>query len=124
VWPYKVDRALLPPGAPDVWVPHTHHIYGETRALFTAAGFGGFRFSTFEFPPPQAALARWLDGQGARGRNAVDVLEAFCRRVPLLNRLGAHMLVVCRKTGDPVGATPPAGLWPGPFSEPAVAATR
>jgi ubiquinone/menaquinone biosynthesis C-methylase UbiE len=117
VWPYKVDRSLLPPGAPDVWVPHTHHIYGETRAMFAAAGFGDFHFSTFEFPPPQAATSRWLDKRGARGRQAVDVLEAICRRIPLVKRLGAHMLVVCRKTDAAVSATPPPGVWPGPFSE-------
>jgi ubiquinone/menaquinone biosynthesis C-methylase UbiE len=118
VWPYKVDRAILPPDAPDVWVPHTHHIYAETRAMFEAAGFRQFHFSTFEFPPPQAKFAQWLDGQGRRGRRAVDRLEWLCRRVPLVNRLGAHMLVVSRKTAAPVSATPPAGVWPGPFSEP------
>ncbi|HUR76468.1 MAG TPA: class I SAM-dependent methyltransferase [Acidimicrobiales bacterium] len=117
VWPYKVDRSLLPPDAPDVWIPHTHHIYGETRAMFAAAGFGSFRFSTFEFPPPQSRLATWLDARGDPGRRAVDVIEAGCRRVPLLNRLGAHMLVVCRKLAEPRTATPSAGIWPGPFSE-------
>ncbi|MEY2471896.1 MAG: 2-polyprenyl-6-hydroxyphenyl methylase / 3-demethylubiquinone-9 3-methyltransferase [Actinomycetota bacterium] len=117
IWPYKVDRSLLPPGAPDVWVPHTHHIYAETRAMFAAAGFGGFRFSTFEFPPPQAKLAKFFDARGARGRRAVDVLERVCRAIPLVNRLGCHMLVVCEKQRAPVAPTPPAGVWPGPFSE-------
>jgi ubiquinone/menaquinone biosynthesis C-methylase UbiE len=117
VWPYKVDRALLPADAPDVWVPHTHHIYAETRAMFAAAGFADFRFSTFEFPPPQAATAKWLDAKGERGRRAVDALEAVCQRLPLVNRLGTHMLVVCRKTTAPVSPTPPPGVWPGPFSE-------
>ncbi|HVV37372.1 MAG TPA: class I SAM-dependent methyltransferase [Acidimicrobiales bacterium] len=116
VWPYKVDRALLPPDAPDVWVPHTHHIYGETRAMFAAAGFGDFHFSTFEFPPPQSQSAKFFDRRGEWGRRAVDVVERVCRAVPLLNRLGCHMLVVCRKTGAPVSLTPPPGVWPGPFS--------
>jgi ubiquinone/menaquinone biosynthesis C-methylase UbiE len=117
VWPYKVDRALLPAGAPDVWVPHTHHIYAQTRAMFATAGFRAFRFSTFEFPPPQSRLARWLDAHGDRGRRAVDALERLCRVLPLVNRLGAHMLVVCRKEASPVTDAPPPGVWPGPFSE-------
>jgi hypothetical protein len=117
VWPYKVDRSLLPPGAPDVWVPHTHHIYAETRAMFVAAGFGAFHFSTFEFPPPQSRLAKFFDARGEQGRRAVDVLEKACRVTPLLKRLGCHMLVVCTKQRDPVASVPPAGVWPGPFSE-------
>jgi ubiquinone/menaquinone biosynthesis C-methylase UbiE len=116
VWPYKMDRSILPPGAPDVWLPHTHHIYAETRAMFAAAGLDAFSFSTFEFPPPQAKLAAWLDKRGEAGRRAVDGLEAVCRRVPLLNRLGCHMLVLARKARAPIAATPPAGVWPGPFS--------
>ena len=56
VWPHKMDRSILPADAPDVWLPHTHHIYGETRAMFAAAGLDAFEFSTFEFPPPQAKL--------------------------------------------------------------------
>jgi ubiquinone/menaquinone biosynthesis C-methylase UbiE len=117
VWPYKVDRTLLAPGAPDVWVPHTHHIYAETRAMFAAAGFDKFAFSTFEFPPPQSQLAKFFDARGDRGRKAVDVLERVCRAIPLLNRLGCHMLVVCTKEREPVAAAPPPGIWPGPFSE-------
>jgi ubiquinone/menaquinone biosynthesis C-methylase UbiE len=117
VWPYKVDRALLPPGAPDVWVPHTHHIYGETRAMFAAAGFDDFHFSTFEFPPPQAQLATFFDARGAAGRLGHAGLDGVARATPLLNRLGCHMLVVCTKRRDPVAAAPPPGIWPGPFSE-------
>src|SRR5439155_15512581 len=67
VWPEPVDRALLPEGSPDVYVPHTHHIQGETRALFRAAGLETFAASSFEFPPPQSALARWLDARGEPG---------------------------------------------------------
>jgi ubiquinone/menaquinone biosynthesis C-methylase UbiE len=118
VWPYKVDGAILAPGAPDVWLPHTHHIYAETRGMFAAAGMDAVSFSTFEFPPPQARLSAWLDARGEAGRRAVDVLEAVCRRLPLVNRLGCHMLVVSTKRRPPVASTPPAGLWPGPFSEP------
>jgi ubiquinone/menaquinone biosynthesis C-methylase UbiE len=120
VWPYKMDRAILPPGAPDVWLPHTHHIYAETREMFRSAGLEAVSFSTFEFPPPQAHLSAWLDRRGDAGKRAVDVLEAICRRVPLLNRLGCHMLVVSRKTRPPVADAPPLGVWPGPFSEPGV----
>lgn len=117
VWPHKISRELLPAGAPDVWLPHTHHIYGETRAMFAAAGLDAFHFSTFEFPPPQAATAQWLQARGEAGRRAVDILEAVCRRVPLVNRLGCHMLVLARKARPPVAATPPVGVWPGPFSD-------
>ncbi|MEY2425346.1 MAG: hypothetical protein QOI61_918 [Actinomycetota bacterium] len=118
VWPYKMDRSILPPGAPDVWLPHTHHIYAETRDLFRAAGLEPVSFSTFEFPPPQARLSAWLDRRGEPGRRAVDALEALCRRVPLVKRLGCHMLVVSRKERGPVASVPPPGVWPGPFSEP------
>lgn len=117
VWPHKMDRSILPPDAPDVWLPHTHHIYAETRAMFAAAGLDSFHFSTFEFPPPQAKLSSWLDGRGAPGKRAVDALEFVCTHLPLVKRLGCHMLVLARKTRQPVAATPPPGVWPGPFSE-------
>ncbi len=117
VWPYKVDRAILPPGAPDVWLPHTHHIYAETRSMFASAGLDATAFSTFEFPPPQARLSAFLDRRGESGRKAVDVLEAVCQRLPLIRRLGCHMLVVSVKERPPVAPKPPAGVWPGPFSE-------
>ncbi len=117
VWPHKMDRSILPPGAPDVWLPHTHHIYAETRAMFAAAGLDAFAFSTFEFPPPQAKLSAWLDARGDAGKRAVDALEAVCERLPLVNRLGCHMFVLARKNRMAVAARPPAGLWPGPFSE-------
>ena len=61
-----------------VYVPHTHHIYAETRDLFGAAGLDTFHWSSFEFPPPQARFGQWLDSQGARGQRAVDVIEAVC----------------------------------------------
>ncbi|MEY2399659.1 MAG: 2-polyprenyl-6-hydroxyphenyl methylase / 3-demethylubiquinone-9 3-methyltransferase [Actinomycetota bacterium] len=116
VWPHKMDRSILPADAPDVWLPHTHHIYAETRAMFAAAGLDAFEFSTFEFPPPQAKLSAWLDGRGEPGRRAVDALEAVCERVPLVNRLGCHLFVLARKNRAPATALPPAGVWPGPFS--------
>jgi SAM-dependent methyltransferase len=115
VWPYPVDRAILPDGATDVWVPHTWHKQAETTRLFAAAGLRTTRASTFEFPPPQSASARWLDRQGARGRRLVDGIEAVCRRTPLLRRLGCHVLMVAERTPGPVPPRPP-GIWPGPFS--------
>src|SRR4051812_15572728 len=53
VWPEAVPN---PAGGADerVHLPHTHHIQAETRAMFAAAGLETFRWSTFEFPPPQA----------------------------------------------------------------------
>lgn len=117
VWPWPVDADILPDGSPPVYLPHTHHIFGETKELFAAAGLDTFHFSTFEFPPPQAASARWLDARGPAGQRAVDALEALCQAVPLLNRMGCHVLVVSRKARPPVAASPPPGVWPGPFSD-------
>jgi SAM-dependent methyltransferase len=116
LWPHPLDREILPEGAPDVWLPHTHHIYAETAALFAAAGLVPTRWSTFEFPPPQAATARWLEGRGATGRRAVDAVEWICTRTPGVRRLGCHLLVVSTRLHDPVTPTPPPGVWPGPFS--------
>jgi SAM-dependent methyltransferase len=116
VWPWPVDRDLLPEGSPDVYVPHTHHIMAETRAMFAAAGLDTFRWSTFEFPPPQAATAMWLDKRGPAGRKAVDVIEWVAQRTPGVRRLGCHVFMRARKTTDPVAPTPPPGVWPGPFS--------
>lgn len=117
VWPHKMDRSILPPDAPDVWLPHTHHIYAETRAMFAASGMDAYKFLTFEFPPPQAKLSAWLDAKGEAGKKAVDAIEAVCTRLPLVKRLGCHMLVLSRKNRAPVSSTPPLGIWPGPFSE-------
>ena len=117
VWPHKMDRSILPPDAPDVWLPHTHHIYAETAAMFAAAGLDPYRFTTFEFPPPQAELSAWLDRKGDAGKRAVDALEAVCQRVPLVNRMGCHLFVVSRKQRPPIAPTPPPGVWPGPFSD-------
>jgi SAM-dependent methyltransferase len=116
VWPYPVDRELLPPGSPPVHVPHTHHIMAETRALFAAAGLDTIRWSTFEFPPPQARTSRWLDARGELGRRVVDAIEAVAQRTPGIRRLGCHLFMVARKVRDPVAPTPPPGIWPGPFS--------
>lgn len=118
IWPWPVDAELLPPGSPAVYLPHTHHIFGETSELFGAAGLDTVHFSTFEFPPPQSATAKWLDQRGAVGRRIVDVIELVARATPLVRLLGCHMLVVARKERAPVAARPPAGVWPGPFSGP------
>jgi ubiquinone/menaquinone biosynthesis C-methylase UbiE len=116
IWPERVDPTLLPADVGAVYLPHTHHIQGETRRLFAAAGLTTFAWSSFEFPPPQSATARWLDAKGEWGRQAVDLIEAVARRTPVLRRLGCHLLMEARKTGEPVAAAPPAGVWPGPFS--------
>lgn len=116
VWPWPVDRALLPEGSPDVWLPHTWHKQAETARVLAAAGLDTVSASTFEFPPPQSASARWLDARGPLGRRLVDALEAACQATPLLNRLGCHLLLVARRSAAPVTAPPP-GVWPGPFSQ-------
>jgi SAM-dependent methyltransferase len=116
VWPEPVDRALVPPDGPDVYLPHTHHIFGETRRLFAAAGLDTVRWSTFEFPPPQSATAKWLEAHGERGRRGVDAIEAVARQLPLVRRLGCHLFMTARKVAAPAGPEPSPGLWPGPFS--------
>jgi SAM-dependent methyltransferase len=115
VWPWPVDRSILPDGAPDVWLPHTWHKQAETTRLFAAAGLRTTHASTFEFPPPQSATATWLDARGPVGQRLVDVIEAGCQRLPLVNRLGCHLLMVAVRTDQPV-TSPPPGIWPGPFS--------
>jgi SAM-dependent methyltransferase len=115
VWPWPVDRRVLPPDAPDVWMPHTWHKQAETSRMFEAAGLVTVRASTFEFPPPQSATARWLDGRGQAGRTMVDAIEAVCTRLPLVSRLGCHVLMVARRTTGGA-SSPPPGIWPGPFS--------
>jgi SAM-dependent methyltransferase len=117
VWPQPIDPELAAPGSPPVYLAHTHHIYGETRALFARAGLATVRWSTFEFPPPQAATSARLERWGAAGRRTVDVIEAVARRVPLVRRLGCHLMVVARKEGPPAAPAPPPGVWPGPFSQ-------
>jgi hypothetical protein len=117
VWPEPLDPAILPPGTGDVYVPHTHHIQGETRQLFAAAGLDTVRWSSFEFPPPQSATSRWLNGRGEVGKRVVDAIEAVASRTPVVRRLGCHLFMVARKTRAPVASTPPAGVWQGPFSD-------
>lgn len=117
VWPWPVDADLLPPGWGPVYLPHTHHIQGETARMFAAAGMDTVTWSTFEFPPPQSATARALEHAGVVGRRAVDVIEAVARRTPVVRRLGCHLMIVARKTRPQLSATPPPGIWPGPFSE-------
>jgi SAM-dependent methyltransferase len=115
VWPEPVDPAVLSAGAPTTWLPHTWHKQGETRRMFAAAGLATMTASTFEFPPPQSRLARRLDQGGDATRRFVDVFEAGCQAVPLLNRLGCHLMMVARRTS--AGSDlPPPGIWPGPFS--------
>jgi SAM-dependent methyltransferase len=115
VWPESIPNPV--PGATEpVYVPHTHHIQAETRALFAAAGLQTFSWSTFEFPPPQSATATWLDKRGRRGRQIVDVIEALATRTPVIKRLGCHLFMLARKEHDPATAEPPPGAWPGPFS--------
>ncbi|HVB26761.1 MAG TPA: methyltransferase domain-containing protein [Mycobacteriales bacterium] len=115
VWPEPVARVILPEGSPEVYVPHTWHKQAETRRMFAAAGLETVHASSFEFPPPQSRTARWLEARGAPGRRVVDLIEAACGSVPLLNRLGCHVLMVARRV--PGGAPfPPPGIWPGPFS--------
>ena len=116
VWPVPVDPELLPAGSSPVYLPHTHHIQGETRALFTAAGLSTFKWTTFEFPPPQAATTAWLERRGERGRRLVDAIEGVATRTPGVRRLGCHLFMRARKEGSPVAVAPPAGVWPGPFS--------
>jgi ubiquinone/menaquinone biosynthesis C-methylase UbiE len=121
IWPEPMDPSILPPNAPAVYMPHTHHIYAETRDLLAAAGLSSFSFSTFEFPPPQAATSGWLERRGAPGRRLVDAIEAACRRIPAVNKLGCHLFLLARKDSVPVSPAPPAHVWPGPFSREAAA---
>jgi 2-polyprenyl-3-methyl-5-hydroxy-6-metoxy-1,4-benzoquinol methylase len=115
VWPWPVARAILPDDSPAVYMPHTWHKQAETRRMFAAAGMETFHASTFEFPPPQSKTAQWLNDQGDMGKRVVDVVEAVCTRVPLVNRLGCHVFMVARRTDGGLPAPPP-GIWPGPFS--------
>ncbi len=115
VWPEPVSRALYGEDAPPIWLPHTWHKQAETKRMFAAAGLQTIAASSFEFPPPQSATARWLDRRGATGRLIVDRIEAVCQAVPGVNRLGCHLMMVARRV--PGGSeVPPAGIWPGPFS--------
>lgn len=116
VWPQKVDPALVPEGAGEVYVPHTHHIPAETKHLLSAAGLETIRWSSFEFPPPHSRSARVLERMGAAGRRTADGIEAVAQRVPLIRRMGTHLLVIARKARDPVEPRPPLDVWPGPFS--------
>lgn len=119
IWPEPVDPEIVSTGD-TVYVPHTHHIYAETRALFAAAGLETFHWSSFEFPPPQAALSARLDALGPRGQQVVDGIEAVCQRLPIVNKLGGHIFLHARKVGAPEATEPPPGVWPGPFSPGAV----
>ena len=124
IWPERIDPSILPDDVGPVYLPHTHHIYAETRELFRAAGMETFSWSTFEFPPPQAELAQWLDARGDLGKKIVDGIEVVCRHTPLVRRMGCHHLMVSRKVGPPVADQPPPGVWNGPFSPGAVPPPR
>jgi ubiquinone/menaquinone biosynthesis C-methylase UbiE len=115
VWPEPVSAQVLDEGTVAAWVPHTWHKQAETRRMFAAAGLTTVAASTFEFPPPQSRSASWFDRRGTFGRRMVDVVETVFSKVPLLNRLGCHVMMVATRTagGSP---TPPPGIWPGPFS--------
>lgn len=115
IWPQPVAKALVPEGDRDVYIPHTWHKQAETRRMFAAAGLETFHAGSFEFPPPQSQTSRWLSKRGRWGENVVDVIEAVCSRLPLVNRLGCHVFMVARRV--PGGtSSPPPGIWPGPFS--------
>ncbi len=116
VWPEKVSRDLLVDGAPDIYLPHTHHIPAETRSMFQAAGMETLEWSSFEFPPPHSRSARLLEKMGAAGRRGADIIEAAAKATPLIRRLGTHLFLIAAKTGSPVAKKPPPGVWPGPFS--------
>lgn len=116
VWPDPVDADLTPPGSPPIHLPHTHHIAEETRRMFAAAGLDAIATSTFEFPPPQSRTARWLEHQGDAGRRVVDAIEVVCRSLPIVRRLGCHLMIVSRRSNRALPPDPPAGIWPGPFS--------
>lgn len=116
VWPEPI--AADGDGSRSIYLPHTWHKQAETRRMFASAGLDTIHASTFEFPPPQSRTSRWLSTKGSAGKRAVDVVEAVCTRLPLVDRLGCHVLMVARRV--PGGAaTPPPGVWPGPFSAPA-----
>ena len=115
VWPEPIG--VTKDSSEKVYLPHTHHIQAETRAMFAAAGLETVHWSTFEFPPPQSATAAWLDRPGDAGRRAVDLIESVAQRTPFVRRLGCHLFMVATKTGTLVAPSPPAGVWPGPFSE-------
>ncbi len=116
VWPEPVEQVSIDGTLTEIYVPHTHHIQAETTSLFAAAGLSRIRWSTFEFPPPQSATAKALEARGELGRQAVDMIEAVARRLPMIKRMGCHLMMTARKTGPAVAAQPPQGIWPGPFS--------
>jgi ubiquinone/menaquinone biosynthesis C-methylase UbiE len=116
VWPEPVSAVVTGGGHTPAWVPHTWHKQGETRRMFAAAGLDTVRATSFEFPPPQSRTARWLDQRGSAGRWLVDRVESVCTHVPLVRRLGCHLLMVARRS-DGGTPSPVPGIWPGPFSQ-------
>lgn len=114
--PEPLVPGSLPDGSPPIFMPDTQHIMGETRRMLATAGLETLRWSTFEFPPPHSTTARWLEKRGSSGVRIVDVVERIARSMPLVRRMGTHLFMVARKTREPLGSTPPLGVWPGPFS--------
>lgn len=115
-WPHPVGRDLLPPDSPDVYLPHTHHIPAETRRMLSAAGLATSHWGSFEFPPPHSELAAWLEKRGSSGLRIADAIESTAQRLPLVRRLGTHLLMVARKIAEPCAPEPPPGTWNGPLS--------
>ncbi len=114
--PAMISRRRWVRPAASGYRPHVQHIVAETRAMLDAGGLETLRWSTFEFPPPDSATARWISKRGSIGLRAAVAIEALMRRLPLLGRLGTHLLMVARKTREPIDRIPPIGIWPGPFS--------
>ena len=86
------------------------------RRAFDAAGHRDRRvIGVARFTNPDGE--RWLNDRGETGQQVVDLIEAVCQRLPIVRRLGCHLFMVARKARPPVAPTPPAGVWPGPFSD-------
>ena len=109
-WPIPVGATQAPSG--HVYFPHTHHIAGETCAMLAAAGLETVAVATFGFPPLESMAAAWLE---RRPRIAATV-ERVCATMPLVRRLGDHLVLVARKEREPASPSP-RGVWPGPMSE-------
>jgi len=109
-WPVPIDGSLTPEGR--VYLPHTHHIAAETRAMLAAAGLETIAITSFGFPPLGSPVGEWL----ARRPRAAAAVERICAATPLVRRLGDHLVLVAHKVRAPSGPSP-RGVWPGPLSE-------
>ena len=82
-----IDRELLSDrDGPDAWLPAIEHVPQELVWLLRSAGFRDVRWRT--------------TGPGASP-------------LPLLDRLGARVVVEARLDAEPVSVAPPLGIWPG-----------